>query len=67
MTGPADFSVETPVPDAVDQRREDAPPTDPELEPIEQIPAEANEADVVEQHQVVPVDDEPLGRGDSRG
>lgn len=63
MTQPAEpgFGLEQPEADVVEQRRDEAPPTDPELEPIGELPEEANEADFVEQHRVVPVDDEDRG------
>ena len=48
---------EQPEADVLDQRREEAPPVDPELEPIGELPVEANEADIIEQHRIVPVDD----------
>lgn len=58
MTGREDtgFGIEQPVPDVVDQRREQALPAEPEFVPLEDIPPEANEADVIEQHLVVPED-----------
>jgi hypothetical protein len=61
MTGREDtgFGVEQPVPDVVDQRRDEARPTEQEFEPIEDIPRDANEADVIDQHVVVPVDEDP--------
>jgi hypothetical protein len=49
---------EQPEADVLDQRREGAPPDDPELEPIDELPAEADEVDAVEQRVIVPVDDE---------
>jgi len=42
----------------LDQRREEAPPDAPELEPIDELPVEADEVDAVEQRLIVPVDDE---------
>jgi len=50
--------MERPDADVLDQQREQGPPDEQELEPIDEIPAEANEADLVEQHRVVPVDDD---------
>ncbi len=50
--------MERPDADVLDQQREQGQPDEQELEPIDEIPAEANEADLVEQHRVVPVDDE---------
>jgi hypothetical protein len=64
VTEPSEFGIEAPLPDAVDQHREQIPATDQDLEPIEHIPPDANEADVVDQHRVVPVDDELMGRAD---
>jgi hypothetical protein len=59
--GSVGFGFEQPEADVVEQRRDEAHPTDPELEPIDELPEEANEADVVDQHLVVPVDDEDRG------
>jgi hypothetical protein len=42
--------------DVLDQRREEG--TAPEVEPFDEVPVEANEADVVEQHLVVPEPDD---------
>ncbi|HEV2780713.1 MAG TPA: hypothetical protein VGX25_15090 [Actinophytocola sp.] len=63
MTKPSDpgFGLEQPEADVVEQRREEAQPTDPELEPIDELPEDANEADVVDQHHVVPVEEEYRG------
>lgn len=60
MTDPVNdpLGTEQPEADVLDQRRVEAPPTDPELEPFGDLPPDANEADVVEQHQVVPYYDE---------
>jgi len=49
-------NMERPDADALEQQREQVQ-TD-ELEPIEEIPAETNESDFVEQRRVVPVDDD---------
>ena len=49
---------ERPEADVLDQRREEAPPDAPELEPIDELPVEADEVDAVEQRLIVPVDDE---------
>jgi hypothetical protein len=49
---------EQPEADVLDQRREEVAPMDPELEPIDELPVEANEADALEQHRIVPVPDE---------
>jgi hypothetical protein len=46
--------MERPDADVLDQQRT----FDEDDEPIEELPIEANEADLVEQHRVVPVDDE---------
>jgi hypothetical protein len=48
---------EQPEADVLDQRREEAPPDDPELEPISELPVEADEVDALEQHVIVPVDE----------
>jgi hypothetical protein len=48
------FGLEQPEGDVAEQRA----PDEREFEPIDELPAEAAEADVVEQHLVVPVDDE---------
>jgi len=48
--------MERPDADVLDQQRDLT--DEQELEPIEEFPAEANEADLVEQHRVVPLDEE---------
>jgi len=50
--------MERPDADALEQQREQFPADEEELEPIEEVPAETNEADLVEQHRVVPIDDD---------
>lgn len=47
--------TEQPIEDVLEQQAEveDAP----SLEPLNELPAEADEADVVDQHRVVPVDE----------
>jgi len=44
--------------DVLEQQREQVPAEDEELEPIDEFPIETNEADLVEQHRAVPLDDE---------
>jgi hypothetical protein len=50
--------MERPDADVLDQQRTFDDHDEPDDEPIEELPIEANEADLVEQHRVVPVDDE---------
>jgi hypothetical protein len=50
--------MERPDADVLDQQREERPAYDEDVEQIDELPIEANEADLVEQHRVVPLDDE---------
>jgi len=50
--------LERPDADVLDQQRELHSADEQEFEPIEEIPAEADEADLVEQRRAVPIDDE---------
>lgn len=54
MTG---FGIEQPESDVVQQRIEEEP-AEPGPESIEELPMDADEADVVDQHRVVPLGDE---------
>jgi hypothetical protein len=49
------LGLEQPEADTLDQRRSEA--TDAGREPIGELPVEANEADIIGQHEVVPADD----------
>ena len=60
MTDPSELGYEQPEADVLEQRREEGSPDEPGLEPFAEMPVEANEADLIDQHQVVPgYDDEP--------
>jgi hypothetical protein len=50
--------MERPDADVLEQQQEGVPADEQELESIEEIPVETNEADLVDQHRVVPIDDE---------
>ncbi|HEU5471745.1 MAG TPA: hypothetical protein VFV67_13925 [Actinophytocola sp.] len=58
MTEPGELGYEQPEADVLDQRREEGPPDEPGLEPFGEVPVEADEADLMEQHRVVPAYDE---------
>jgi hypothetical protein len=49
---------EQPLPDVLEQQRESMPSTEPELERVEELPMDADEADAIDQHWIVPTDDE---------
>jgi hypothetical protein len=65
VTDPTQLGPEAPVEDVLEQLREEVEPDDETVEPIAEPPEEASEADYVEQHIVVPVDDDgyPGGPG----
>jgi hypothetical protein len=52
---------EQPLPDVLEQQREGIPSVEPGLEPVEDMPMDAAEADFVDQHRTVPIDDEDDG------
>jgi hypothetical protein len=53
----AEFGAEQPVEDVLEQHREDDPLED-DPQPDGQAPAEANEADYVEQQRAVPLEED---------
>ena len=61
MTDPRDHALgyEQPEADVLDQLREQGP-DEPGLEPFGERPVEADEADLVEQHLVVPDDEDDV-------
>ncbi|MFL6140973.1 MAG: hypothetical protein ACJ72N_03745 [Labedaea sp.] len=52
-----DLGVEAPEADTLEQRRAEAGPANAGREPVGEPTMAANEADVLDQHHVVPVDD----------
>jgi hypothetical protein len=52
---------EQPLPDVLEQQRESVPSTESDLELVEELPMDANEADAIDQHRTVPVYDEDDG------
>lgn len=52
---------ERPLPDVLDQLREELPPDEPYLDPPDEMPLDADEADAIDQRRIVPLTDDDEG------